>query len=147
MTVGQSTSTASTDGWPVTWDGDSFEYKPIPESWLRHPDAYARAARAGPQLLAVSVATYGPRTLRVRYAHPRTGKVLVGQTGGEQHNGGVVPSGLKYRTGWPRSLRPGPSEPVDELRPVEVEHMQAVWSDVLKDVPEFWTVPTDGGEP
>jgi len=130
----------SGEGWPVSFEGDSLDYEPIPRSWLTHEQAYDRRERAGPKLLAVSAATYGSKALRVRYVKPANGKVLVTQTGADDVDGVVVPQGLLWGTGWPRSLRPGPSNPIDKLRKVEREHLEALWSDIvdletLRDVP------------
>lgn len=122
--------------WPVSWDGD--DYFPIPASWIEHPAAYDRDLRVGPSLLAVSAAKVSARTLRVRYAHPTGRDVLVCQTGAEPHGEGVVPAALSNRSGWARSLKPGPSEPKDTLRRCEVEHMVDIWSDVAERVPREW---------
>lgn len=130
---------SDSDGWPVSCAVDDLDYRPVPRSWLVHPAAEDRDLRTGPKLLAVSAARYGSRTLRVRYAHPWNGKVLVCQTGGIERDGGVVPEALENRTGWPRSLRPGPSDPHDQIRSVEIEHMQQLWSGVLNEVPDHWT--------
>jgi len=138
MSVDAAAATRS-DAWPVSWTGDSLDYHPVPQSWLDHPAAEDRDARAGPRLLAVSAARYGSRTLRVRYVQPRNGQVLITQTGGIERGGGVVPSGLETMTGWPRSLRPGPSDPHDEARRCEREHLRAVWGEVL-DGPADWGV-------
>lgn len=117
--------------WPVTWDGDGYE--PLPESWVAHPDAEDRDARQGPRLLAVSAGVRSSSLLRVRYAHPQTGEVLVSSTNATEGDGGFVPTGLDGQ-GWPRSLRPGRSEPVGRLRGCEWEHIQALWSDRLAGV-------------
>jgi len=130
----------SGEDWPVSFEGDSLDYKPIPRSWLTHEQAYDRHKRAGPKLLAVSAATYGSKTIRVRYVKPANEKVLVAQTGADDVDGAIVPLGLLWGTGWPRSLRPGPTNPSDELRDVEREHMEDIWADIvdleaLRDVP------------
>jgi hypothetical protein len=79
-----------------TLDIDGRTYHPIPESWLAHPSALDRDNCAGPRLFAVSAATIGSKTVRVRYAQPRTGQVLVCQTAGETPAwaDGVVPRAL-----------------------------------------------------
>ena len=130
------------NSWSVSSDSDPdrFDYKPIPASWIRHPAAYDRSRRTGPRLLAVSAATYGSRTLRIKYAHPRTGMYLVAQTPAESHKTGTVPQALKNHSGWPRSRRPGLTDPKGRLEDVEVEHMQTIWADHLDPVPECWTV-------
>jgi hypothetical protein len=121
--------------WPVEFNGREFE--PIPESWITHPDAVDRDRRRGARLLAVSAAPRGSRTLRIRYAHPTEPYVLVCETPGERHNGGVVPAGLVLtgRT-WPRSLRA--TEPTDGRRRCEREHMAEIWSDRVPRTPDAW---------
>lgn len=128
--------------WPVEFDG--HEYSPIPASWLQHSQAEDRNCRTGPRLLAVAATTIGGRTLRLRYAHPIEPFVLVCQTAAEPHNGGVVPAGLVRKTGWDRSLCPGPSEPSDRRRRCEADHMKAIWGAVLKDPP--WPTATTSTE-
>ena len=118
--------------YPVTIESD--EYQPVPASWVSHPRAYDRDLRAGPALLAVSATTRGSRTLRVRYAHPTTHDVLVCQTAAVPHGEGVVPAALANGSGWPRSLRPGPSDPADTLRGCEIDHLEAIWSDISERV-------------
>lgn len=117
------------EDWPVTFRGD--EYRPVPESWVEHPDSYDRDGRAGPRLLAVSAATHRPRTLRVRYASPHTGQVLVCQTAGHELDSGTVPRALVNGSGWPHSVRPGRSDPMDVLRAVEEQHLRELWADCL----------------
>lgn len=138
-TVADSTDT-DTDDWPVSCNIDSFDYQPVPRSWLDHPAAEDRDIRTGPKLLAISAAPYGSRTLRVRYAHPWNGKVLVCQLPATPRKSGVVPEGLEDGTGWSRSLRPGPTDPHDLIRGPEIEHMQRLWGDVLSEVPDHWTL-------
>lgn len=113
--------------WPVEYDG--YEYEPIPRSWLEHPESYHRDHRGGPRLYAVSAAQITPRTLRVRYIHPTNPGVLVCQTAGRQHNGGIVPEGIVIKTGWPHSLHPGRSDPKDVCRQVEREHFKTLWGE------------------
>jgi len=108
---------------------EGVEFGPIPRSWLNHPNAYDRDRRGGPRLLAVSAAAYRPKTLRVRYAHPRTGQILVCQTAGHEGDDGTVPRALVNGSGWPRSLRPGRSDPMDVLRVAEEQHLEGLWAD------------------
>jgi hypothetical protein len=115
------------EDWTIEFEG--FEFAPIPESWLDHPHAEDCDRYDGPRLFAVSAATYGSRTLKVRYAESRTGEVLVLQLPAQRHNGGVVPQGLLTGEGWTRSRYPPPRiDPMDLLRPVEEEHLQELWA-------------------
>jgi len=81
-----------TEDWTIEFEG--FEFAPIPQSWLAHPHAEDRERHEGPRLFAVSAATYGRRTLKVRYGEPRTGEVLVLRLPACEHDTGVVPEGL-----------------------------------------------------
>lgn len=112
--------------WPIEIDG--FAYRAIPESWLEHPHAVDRDGD-GPRLFAVSAAAYGGRTLKVRYAEPRTGEVLQMIMPAREYGGGLVPEGLLDGAGWTRSRTPPPAvEPVDVLRQPELEHLQELWT-------------------
>jgi len=135
---------AMAEGWTIAFDG--FEFAPIPQSWLDHPRAEDRDRHDGPRLFAVSAATYGSRTLKIRYAESRTGEVLVLQLPAQRHNGGIVPQGLLTGEGWTRSLTPSPrTDPRDVLRAVEEEHLRGLWADtgLLPAVPR---AVADGGE-
>jgi hypothetical protein len=133
------------EDWTIEFEG--FEFAPIPQSWLDHPRAEDRDRHDGPRLFAVSAATYGSRTLKVRYGEPRTGDVLVLQLpAGALDDGGIVPEGLLTGTGWNRSLTPSPrTDPRDVLRAVEEEHLRELWADtgLLPAVPR---AVADGGE-
>ena len=134
-----------TEEWTIEFEG--FAFAPIPQSWLAHPHAEDRERHEGPRLFAVSAATYGRRTLKVRYGEPRTGDVLVLQLPAEAlDDGGIVPEGLLTGTGWNRSLTPSPrTDPRDVLRAVEEEHLRGLWADtgLLPAVPR---AVADGGE-
>ena len=115
------------EDWTVAFDG--FEFAPIPQSWLYHPAAKDRVQYGGPRLFVVSAATYGSRTLKIRYAGPRTGEVLQMMSPAREHNGGIVPKGLVTRTGWTRSRYPPPRvDPMDLLRPVKEEYLRKLWA-------------------
>ena len=114
------------EGWAVETDG--FEYYPIPGSRLAH--AEDRDEYGGPRLPAVPAATYGKRTLKIRYAHPQTGAVLQMFVPAQKHEGGLVPEGLPTGEGWSRSLgRPPGSESIGVLRALKREHLRELWAD------------------
>lgn len=124
---------------------EGFEFAPIPRSWLAHPHAEDRESHDTPRLFAVSAATYGRRTLKVRYGEPRTGEVLVLRLPACEHGAGVVPEGLVTGTDWTRSLTPSPrNEPRDVLRAPEQEHLRALWADSSL-LPGGQRAVTDGG--
>jgi hypothetical protein len=130
--------------WPVEWDGD--DYWPLPESWLDHERAYDRDQCAGPQLLATSVALRTGTTIRVRYLHPTAPQVLVCQTAAVTREDGVGPAALENGSEWPRSLRPGLSDPVDTPALCEREHLRELWSDRVDAVPADDDTYTDTQE-
>jgi hypothetical protein len=132
------------DDWAIEFEG--FEFAPIPRSWLAHPHAEDRESHDTPRLFAVSAATYGRRTLKVRYGEPRTGELLVLQLpAAGLDDGGIVPEGLLTGTDWTRSLTPSPhNEPRDVLRAPEQEHLRALWADSSL-LPGGQRAVTDGG--
>jgi len=135
---------AMTEDWTIEFEG--FEFTPIPKSWLEHRYAEDRRDHEGPRLFAVSAATYGRQTLRVRYGEPRTGNVLVMRQPARKRNNGVVPESLQNGTRWARSRSPPPRvQPRDVLRAPEQEHLRALWADtgLLPDPPY---AVADGGE-
>jgi len=133
------------EDWTIEFEG--FAFAPIPQSWLAHPHAEDRERHEGPRLFAVSAATYGRQTLRVRYGEPRIGNVLVmQQPAAALDGGGVVPEGLPASDGWARSRAPPPGvDPRDVLRAAEQEHLRALWADTGL-LPAGQRAVTDGGE-
>jgi len=137
--------------WPVEIDG--LEFHPIPASWI---DAGDHCGDPDKRLYAVSAAlTRTEKFLRIRYAHPISGQVLLGQhgTADNPRGDGVVPAGLARGTGWCAAKTPHPDvEPVEPLRASEWEHLEELWSDRLGldelqyDVDRGRGVIADGGE-
>lgn len=116
--------------WPVERDGHQF--KPLPESWLDHPDA-EDPDKQGPRCLAVSCEIRGGRFIRVRYGHLVSANVVetVGPAVANPDGDGYVPKGLVDGTGWPRSYVPSPGVDLDELRTCERRHLVDLWRDRL----------------
>ncbi|MHB9286766.1 hypothetical protein ACKVMT_06970 [Halobacteriales archaeon Cl-PHB] len=134
-------------GWPL--DIDSREFFKLPETWLKGGEDEPGDS---PRLYAVSAATFADgRGLKVRYAHPRSAKVLVLSCGAIENSegDGVVPCNLKNRhETWHRSIVPHGEPPMDVARYLEMRHMQDVWSEYSDEVksPEPHRVPiADGG--
>lgn len=119
-----------TDDWPV--EIRDFDYHPIPESWLEHPRAYASRGPDGPVVYAVSAATYGSKTLRIRYIHPATKQMHGAQTAAKQRDNGAVPLALVNGRGWPRS-KVATMRPVGAARNVEIQHFRELWEERLED--------------
>ena len=133
------------EDWTIEFEG--FAFAPITQSWLAHPHAEDRERHEGPRLFAVSAATYGRQTLRVRYGEPRTGEVLVLRLPACEHDTGVVPEGLVTGEGWTRSLTPSPrTEPRDVLRAPEQEYLRTLWADSALLPGGSQRAVADGGE-
>lgn len=125
--------------WPVEFDG--WRYKPIPESWIDHPNAVDHDSVAPPdavRLFAVSVGIApNGRIVKIRYLHPKGGKVRclwTSSCSGPQAGKTRVPCSLRppYRHAWPRSYVPSDGEePDDVAREEEREHFGEVWADKL----------------
>lgn len=127
--------------WPLEIDGR--EYKPIPASWLEHPQADDYHEGQTPRIYAVSAAIeYGGKKLQIRYAHPTEPYVLRASTGAYEIESGTVPAGL-HQSGsrWPRSMRPN-AEPSDVIRDAEREHLREVWAHRVEAIP----APAEGAD-
>ena len=132
--------------WPVEWAG--YEFQPIPESWIRAQTAVDSDQRAGPKLLAVSAASKNDgKELLVRYGEPTRRNVLVQWMVATNGQEGVIPNSLASGSGWARSLRPGRNDPVDDLREVELQHLEELWGSVIHGSGQSQnkSLVTDGG--
>lgn len=117
--------------WPLEIEG--HEFRPIPESWLDHPDATDDDGH-GPRCLAVSVAIKGSRFAKVRYVHPVSGNVVRTKcpTAPNPDGVGLVPAGLAEGTGWPRSWVPQPGTAVGVVRAAERDALSDLWRERSK---------------
>lgn len=129
-----------TDRYPLEM-GD-LVYHPVPENWIAA--GVDETDEPGPQLLAVSVAKIRG-SLKVRYAHPWTGRETVGAMMYPSADGENRPR----RREWARSVSASLLEPVGVLRSPERAHVREIWDGLAESVvdmsPPEGTLIADGG--